>query len=96
MESNAFRNPDDVMKKLISGEVEVLRYRDPVLGAALDQSPPPVHGVGEDQRLARGGAAPDRGLAYRVLRKLYRRLKQVEFLRSPLDRLRRALQELRS
>ena len=85
------------MEKLISGEVEVLRYRDPVLSAALDRSPPAVHGVGEDQRLTRGNSSAEaRGLAYRALRKLYRRLKRVGFLRLPLDRLRRALQELRS
>ncbi len=85
------------MKKLISGEVEVLRYRDPVLSATLDRSPPPVHGVAEDQRLTRGNSSAEtRGLAYRALRKVYRRLKQVEFLRLPLERLRRALRELRS
>jgi hypothetical protein len=90
LKPDAIQNPTDVLNRLVLAAAEVIRHRDPALGAALDAAPPPVAIVPPRQAQE---ATPEevRGLAYRGVRKVYRGLKQVEALQPSLQRLRNVI-----
>jgi len=86
--STPFRQPNEVLSKLVTAGVELIHARDPALGAALDVPPPSVAPVNRSTSLLAPEFTQDiSGLAYRGVRKIYRSLKRVELLQPALPRL---------
>jgi hypothetical protein len=80
-----FRQPNEVLNKLIAAGMELVHLRDSALAVVLDVSPPSLEPVSVP---ASGVSENVRGMAYRGTRKIYRSLKRVEFLQPLLEKLR--------
>jgi len=79
------RDPNEVLRALIVSEIEVIRSRDPELGAALNVKPATVE---HEARPAVAAAGPPASLVRRALRKGYRALNRVGVLQPTLQRAR--------
>lgn len=89
MRSATFRQPNEVLNKLVAASVELIHVRDSALGAVLDVPPPSVEPEHHPASLIATGFFKDmRSLAYRGARKIYRSLKRVEPLQPVLVKLR--------
>lgn len=89
MRSTPFRQPSDVLDKLVAASVELVHARDAALGAALDVPPPSVAPVNRPASPFASKFAHDvRGLAFLGVRMIYRSLKRVEPLQPVLQILR--------
>lgn len=86
MSSESFRQPDEVLDRLVAAGVELIYARDAALASALDVPPPSVEVVNHPAPQIR--STEGRGLSYRVARKFYRKLKDNQQLRPLLDRVR--------
>lgn len=87
MSREPFRQPNEMLDRLVAAGVERIRARDPVLVAALDVPPPSVDGS-DHQPAPQIGSTAGRGIAYRVARKFYRKLKDNQQLRPLLEKVR--------
>ena len=86
MNSEPFKRPDEVLRQLIAAGVELVYVRDPALAARLDVAPPSVDPG--DHLAPQMKPKEGRGIAYRIARKIYRKLKNNQQLKPLLDRVR--------
>lgn len=83
--SDAFRRPNEVLRKLIAANVELIYARDAALGKGLDVPLPTVDLPDTPPQRRHGD---NRGFAYRAARKVYRKLKDNQQLKPLLERVR--------
>jgi hypothetical protein len=93
MKVSLSRNPTDLLLALVAAGVEVIRSRDPLLGAVLDV-PPPCAEHPAQEPIAEPSSLGSQRKIYQYLRRVYIALNRVGPLRPVLCVLRSAVKQL--